>query len=304
MDRERILVLVKQFFNSFIVVQSPSRVWLFITPWIATHQASLSPTISQSLPKFMFIASVMPSSHLILWCPLFLLPSIFLSIKDFSNVICSHQMTKILELQLQHQSLDEGEGGEWKSWLKTKYHAIGPIIAWQIEGEKVEVVTDFLLGSRITADCDCSHEIRRRLLLDRKVMTQCVEKQRHYSADKGTYHQGCGLPSGHIWLWELDHKEGRLPKNWCLQTVVLEKTPERPLNSKEIKPVNLKGDQPWIPTGRTDLKLKPQYFGRLMWTDDSSEKSQVTKSRTRLGDWTTTTLYETNITFSRVVVRI
>ena len=108
--------------DSFIVVvQLPSRVWLFITPWIATHQASLSPTISQSLPKFMFIASVMPSSHLILWCPLLLLPAIFLSIRDFSNVICSHQMTKILELQLQHQSLDEGEGGEWKSWLKTKY---------------------------------------------------------------------------------------------------------------------------------------------------------------------------------------
>ena len=64
-----------------------------------------------------------------------------------------------------------------------------------------------------------------------------------------------------------------MPKNWCLWTVVLEKTPKSPLDSKEIKPVNLKGDQPWIFTGKTRLKLKIQYFGHLMWTDDSSKNS-------------------------------
>ena len=68
--------------QTFVVVQLPSRVWLFVTPWTAASQASLSLTISQSLPKFMSIALVMPSSHLILWCPLFL-PSIFPSIMDF-----------------------------------------------------------------------------------------------------------------------------------------------------------------------------------------------------------------------------
>ena len=69
-------------------------------------------------------------------------------------------------------------------------------------------------------------------------------------------------------------KEGRMPKNWCFWTVVLEKTPESPLDSKEIKPVNFKGDQPWILTGRTlMLKLKLQYFGHVMQTDDSLEKS-------------------------------
>ena len=73
---------------------------------------------------------------------------------------------------------------------------------------------------------------------------QCVEKQTHYSADKGPYSQGYGLPSGHMWLQELDSEEGRTPKNRCFRTVVLEKTPESPLDSKEIKPVNLKGDQP------------------------------------------------------------
>ena len=93
---------------------------------------------------------------------------------------------------------------------------------------------------------------------------QCVEKQRHYSANKGPYSQGCGLPSGHVWLWELDHKEGRTPKNWCLWTVVLEKTPENPLDSKEIKPVNLKGEQPWIFTRRTDDEAEAP----VLWSSD------------------------------------
>ena len=81
--------------------------------------------------------------------------------------------------------------------------APGPITSWEIEEEKVEVVTDVLfLGSKITADGDCSHEIRRRLLVGRKAMTNldCAEKQRHYSADEGLYSQGYGLPSGHIRL--------------------------------------------------------------------------------------------------------
>ena len=85
---------------------------------------------------------------------------------------------------------------------KTKIMASGPIISWQLEGEKVEGVTDFLfLGSKITVDGDCSHEIKRQLLLGRKAITNltCFEKQRHYSANKGPYSQGYG-PSGHIQL--------------------------------------------------------------------------------------------------------
>ena len=80
--------------------------------------------------------------------------------------------------------------------------ASGPITAWQIEGENVEVVTDFLfLDSKITADSDCSHEIRQ-LLLGRKAMTNIddVLKSRHYSADKGPYSQGYGSPRGHVWV--------------------------------------------------------------------------------------------------------
>ena len=80
------------------------------------------------------------------------------------------------------------------------------------------------------------------------------KKQKHYSVDKGPYSQGYGIPCGHVWLWELDHKEGRMPKNWCLLTVVLEKTPESPLDSKGIKQVIFKGDHLWIFTGRTDAE--------------------------------------------------
>ena len=85
--------------------------------------------------------------------------------------------------------------------IKTKIMASGLIIAWQIEGEKVEVAMYFLfLGSKITADGDFSHEIRRLLLTGRKAMTNLdnVENKRHYSANKGLYGQGYGLPSGQL----------------------------------------------------------------------------------------------------------
>jgi len=82
-----------------------------------------------------------------------------------------------------------------------------------------------------------------------------------------------GFSHSHVQMWELDHKEGWAPKNWCSWTVVLEKTLESPLDCKEIKQGNPKGNQPWIVTGRTDLKLKLQYFGHLIWSADSLEKT-------------------------------
>ena len=145
--------------------------------------------------------------------------------------------------------------------------ASSPVTACQIEKEKVEVVTDFLfLGSKITADGDCSHEIRW-LLLGRKAMTKLdsVSKCRDTLPTKVCIVRA-SLPSGHIQLWQLDHREGRMPKNWCLRTVVLEKTPESPLVSEEIKPVNLKGDQPWILTRRTDVEAEAPGF----WSSDAN----------------------------------
>ena len=112
---------------------------------------------------------------------------------------------------------------------KTKIMASGPLTSWQIDWKTVETVADFIfLGSKITADGDCSHEIKRCLLLGRKVMTnrQNIKKQRHYFVNKGPSSQGYGFSSGHVWMWELDCKESWMPKNWCFWMVVLEKTLE------------------------------------------------------------------------------
>ena len=104
---------------------------------------------------------------------------------------------------------------------------------------------------------------------------QYFKEQRHYFAGKGPYCQSYDFSSSHIWMWELDHKEGWALKNWYFQTVVLEKTLESPLDSKEIKPVNPKGNQPWIFFGRTDAEAEAPYFGHLMWRADSLEKALV-----------------------------
>ena len=93
---------------------------------------------------------------------------------------------------------------------KTKIMASGPTTSWQKNGETVQTVADFIfLGSKITADGDYSHEIKRCLLLGRKVMTNLdsIKKQRHYFAKKGPSSQGYGFSSSHVWMWELDCEE-------------------------------------------------------------------------------------------------
>ena len=85
---------------------------------------------------------------------------------------------------------------------------------------------------------------------------QCVEKQRHQFADKCWYSQGYDLSSSHVWMWELDHKEGWAPKNWCFRTVMLKKTLKSPLACKEIESVNPKGYQSWLFPGRTDAEAE------------------------------------------------
>ena len=112
---------------------------------------------------------------------------------------------------------------------KMKIMASGPITSWQIDGEKMETVTDFLfLGSKITADGDCSDEIKRCLLLGRKAMTNLdsILKSKDITVDKGPYSQSYDFYIIHVWRWELDHKESWAPKNWCFGTVVFEKTQE------------------------------------------------------------------------------
>ena len=121
----------------------------------------------------------------------------------------------------------------------------------------METVTDFIfLGSKITTDGNWSHETKWSLLLGRKAMInlESILKIRDITADKGWSRRSYGFHSSHVWMWELDHKEGWVLKNWCFRTVVLDKFLESPLDCKEIKPVNPKGNQPWIFIGRTDAE--------------------------------------------------
>ena len=129
--------------------------------------------------------------------------------------------------------------------------------SWQIDGETMKTVTDFIfLGSKITADGDCSHEIKRRLLLGRKAMTNLdsILISRDITLlTKDSLLKPMVFSSSHVWMWELDHKEGWALKNWCFWTMVLEKTLESSLDCK-IKPVHPKGNQSWIFIGRTDAE--------------------------------------------------
>ena len=147
-----------------------------------------------------------------------------------------------------------------------------PITLWQVDAERTETVTDFtFLDSKITADGDCGHEIKRHLLLGRKAMTNLdsILKSRDI-ADKSPPSQSYDFPSSRVWMWELDRKESWAPNNWCFWIVVLGKTLESPLDCKEIKPVNPKGNQPWIFIERTDGEAEALKFGHLMWRLNSS----------------------------------
>ena len=155
--------------------------------------------------------------------------------------------------------------------------ASGLITSWQIDGETVETVADFIfLGSKITADGDCSHEIKRCLLFRRKAMTNLdsiLKKQKHYLANRGLSSQSYGFPSSHVWMWELGYKESWASKNWCFWTVVLDKTLVSPLECKEIQTVHPKGNQSWIFIGRTDAEAEtpilwlPDVKNWLIWKD-------------------------------------
>ena len=151
------------------------------------------------------------------------------------------------------------------------------IISWQIDGETVETVADFIfLGPQITADGDCSHEIKRCLLLGRKVMTNLdsILKIRDYFANKDPSSQSYGFSSSHVWMWELDYKESWVLKNWCFWTVVLEKTLETPSDCKEIQSVHPKGNQSWIFICRTVGEAETP----ILWPRDT-KKSGIAWNR-------------------------
>ena len=158
---------------------------------------------------------------------------------------------------------------------KTKIMASSPTTSWEIDGETVETVSDFIfLGSKITADGDCRHEIKRHLFLWRKATTNLdsILKGRDMTLTTKV-RLVTGFSCGHVWMWELDCEESWAPKNRCFWTVVLEKTLESPLDCKEIQPLHPEGDQPWVFIGRTDVEAETAIFwppdaeSWLIWRD-------------------------------------
>ena len=192
---------------------------------------------------------------------------------DISLMAESEEELKSLLMKVKQESEKVG--------LKLNIHksmimAFGPITSWEIDGETVETVSDFIfLGSKITADGDCSHEIKRRLLLGRKVITNLdsILKPETLLCQQRSVYQGYGFSSGHVWLWKLDCEESWAPKNWCFWTVVLEKTLESPWTKRRSNKSILKEISPGCSLEGLMLKLKVQYFAHLMWRVDSLEKT-------------------------------
>ena len=152
---------------------------------------------------------------------------------------------------------------------KTKIMAFGPITSWQIDGEAVETVADFILGGcKIITDGDCSHEIEKRLLLGRKVMTNLdsILKRRDITlSTKVCLVKTMVFPVVTVWM---DVGAGLKRKlsayKLMLLNWVLEKTFESPLDCKEIQPVHPKGDQSWVFIGRTDIEAETT----ILWPPD------------------------------------
>ena len=196
--------------------------------------------------------------------------------RNINNLRYGDATTLMAESEEELKSLlmkvkEESEKVGWKLNIqKTKVMASGPITSWEIGGETVETVADFIfLSSKITADDDCSHEIKKTLTPWKESYDQprqLSKKQRHYFANKGPSSQGYGFSCGHVWMWELDCEESWVvPKKWYFWTVVLEKTLESPLDCKEIQPVHPKGDQSWLFIGRTDAEAETP----ILWPPDA-----------------------------------
>ena len=139
-------------------------------------------------------------------------------------------------------------GKQWKSW-----HTL---FAWAAKSLQM---------------MSAAMKLRNTCSLEEKLCPTrlCIKKQRHYFVDKSQYCQRYRFSSSYVWMWDLDYKEGWAPKNWSFWTVVLEKTLESSLDRKDIKPVNLKGNQSWILIGGTDAETKAP----ILWPPDV--KSQI-----------------------------
>ena len=155
---------------------------------------------------------------------------------------------------------EESENVGWKlNMQKTKIMVSGPITSREIDGEIVETVSDFIFrGFKITPDGDCSHEIKRRLLLGRKVMTNLDSIFKSRDTNKGPFSQGYCFSGSHVWMWELDCEESWVPKNWCFLNCGAgeDSWESKGLSLQGDPPVHPKGDQSWVFIGRTDAEAE------------------------------------------------
>ena len=164
--------------------------------------------------------------------------------RNINNLKYADDTTLMAESEEELKSLlmkvkEESEKAGLKSTLKKmKIMASSPITSWQIDGETMKTVRDFILfGSKLTADVDYSHEIKTLTPWKESYdqPRQHIKKQRYYFVNKGPSDQSYGFSSSHVWMWELDYKESWVQKNWCLWIAVLEKTLESPFEGSLLQ---------------------------------------------------------------------
>ena len=145
--------------------------------------------------------------------------------------------------------------------------AFSPITSWKIDGGTMERVTEFIfLGSKITADVTAAMILKDTCCLEEKLWQTYSTLSRDITLQTKVHLvRAMFFPSRHVWMWELYHKEGWGPKNWCFWAVVLGKTLESPLDWKEIQPVNPKRNQSWISIGRTGDETEAP----ILWPPDA-----------------------------------
>ena len=211
---------------------------------------------------------MMPSNHLILCHPLLFLPPIPPSIRVFSNELALHiRWPKYWSFSFSISPFSEYSGlisfrTDWFYLLEVQETLKNLHQKDYVDnGNRWEKLCTELEGI-----LKKEREERRKRREGRKEAwkgkerydkpRQCIAKQRCHFANRGPNSQSCGFSSGHVWIWELDCKESWAPKNWCFWTAVLEKSLVSPLDSKEIKPVNHKGNQHWVFIGKTDAEAE------------------------------------------------
>ena len=182
---------------------------------------------------------------------------------DDTTVMAESKELKRLLVKVKEES---EKGGLKLNIPKIKIMASDPITSWEIDGETVETVADFIFGApksqqMVTAAMKLTLDSWKKSYDEPR---QHIKKQRYYFANKDLSSQGYGFSSSHVWMWELDYKESWTPKNWCFWTVVLRRLLRVPWTAKRSNQSILKEISLEYSLEGLMLKLKPQYFGHLM----------------------------------------